>query len=118
MVEVIGDQEETVAGLIPLEKLAEKLKEQGEENFLRSYSHPFLARKISKIHATFIPKARDNFDFVDMGSSNGTIVNGTQLIEKEPILVEHGDRIAMWRYIFEFAEPRPLVRILREMFGK
>lgn len=28
------------------------------------------------------------------------------------------NRIAMWRYIFEFAEPRPLVRILHEMFGK
>lgn len=76
------------------------------------------ARKVSKIHATFIPKDRDRFQFMDMGSSNATIVNGTQLVEKEPILVESGDRIAMWRYIFEFIEPRPLIRILRELFGK
>ena len=187
MVEVIGDQEQSVVGLIPLEKLTEKLNEPGEDGFLRAYPHPFLilayrpplpskevgvstektlstdiykatknpikhkknmqavpvlktnrnayktkitvgraknndivirARKISKIHATFLPEEDGSFQFTDMGSSNATIVNGTRLEEKVPIQIQSGDRIAVWRYIFEFIEIQPLIRLLHEMFGR
>lgn len=184
---VSEDYEGLIVDLVQLDKLANKLEELGEEDFLKSYPHPFLilvfrpplpskepgvstektlstdifkatlhpvkhkktmqavpikktnrnayktkitvgraknndivirARKVSKIHATFIPKDRGRFEFMDMGSSNATIVNGTQLKVKEPFLVESGDRIAMWRYIFEFMEPESMVSLLRELFGK
>jgi hypothetical protein len=186
-VDASEDYEGLIVDLVPLENLANKLEELGEEGFLQSYSHPFLilvfrpplpskepgvstektlstdifkatlhpvkhkktmqavpvkktnrnayktkitvgraknndivirARKVSKIHGTFVPQDRGRFEFMDMGSSNSSIINGTHCKAKKPILVESGDRIAMWRYIFEFMEPEDMVSLLRELFGK
>lgn len=72
-------------------------------------------RKISKLHSQFIPDA-DGHQLVDMGSSNGTVVDGIKLKEGKPFRLKSGHRIAVWRYIFEFVEPEELIKLLLKTY--
>jgi pSer/pThr/pTyr-binding forkhead associated (FHA) protein len=72
-------------------------------------------RKISKLHSQFIP-GDESHQLVDMGSSNGTVVNGIKLKEGKPHGLKSGDRIAVWRYIFEFVEPEELIKLLLKTY--
>ncbi len=61
------------------------------------------APKISKLHCAFRLKKRGRaFELVDMGSSNGTWLNGTRLSKNEASKIKDGDRVTFWRYVFEY----------------
>jgi len=61
------------------------------------------APKISKLHAAFYSGAHGaNYKLQDMGSLNGTVVNGRRLHSKERSALNPGDVITFWRYVFEF----------------
>ncbi len=69
--------------------------------------------RISKLHATFIPKDDQVFQIMDMGSSNGTLVNGEPLTAREAVDLKSGDEISFWRYVFEFLSLDDLIRQLK-----
>ena len=69
-------------------------------------------RKISKLHSQIIPAEDGGHQLVDMGSSNGTVVNGIKLKKGKSHRLKSGDKIAFWRYIFEFVEPEALIKLL------
>jgi FHA domain-containing protein len=71
------------------------------------------ASKISKLHAAFIPASKNTYKLVDMGSSNGTFINGVQLKAKESQVLNSKDEIVMWRYVFEYIEINDLLKRLR-----
>lgn len=48
---------------------------------------------ISKLHAK-IERKEDNYYLQDLGSSNGTFLNGTKIEANKPYLIEDGDKIA------------------------
>jgi len=73
-------------------------------------------RKISKLHSQFIPAEDGSHQLVEMGSSNGTVVNGIKLKEGKPHGVKSGDKIAFWRYIFEFVGPDDLIKLLLKTY--
>lgn len=49
--------------------------------------------KVSRNHAEFIPEPDDQFSIIDLGSSNGTLVNGIPLPPSMPRLLSGGDEI-------------------------
>jgi pSer/pThr/pTyr-binding forkhead associated (FHA) protein len=48
---------------------------------------------ISKLHAHFLLREGGVFDLIDLGSQNGTAVNGKPLVANEGVRVGSGDRI-------------------------
>ena len=72
------------------------------------------ASKISKLHAAFIPASKNKYKLQDMGSSNGTSINGVRLKAKESKLLKSKDEIVMWRYVFEYIEIDDLLKKLRD----
>jgi hypothetical protein len=70
--------------------------------------------KISKLHCTFHPDDRGGFDIADVGSLNGTIVNGVALEVKKRRPLQAGDYISIWRYVFEFTD---LTGLIAKMLG-
>lgn len=73
-------------------------------------------RKMSKLHSQFILAEDGGYQLVDMGSSNGTVVNGIKLKEGKAHGLKSGDKIAFWRYIFEFVEPEALIKLLLKTY--
>ncbi|MBW1808315.1 MAG: FHA domain-containing protein [Deltaproteobacteria bacterium] len=71
------------------------------------------ASKISKLHAAFIPAGKNKYKLLDMGSSNGTFINGVQLKAKESKVLKSKDEIVLWRYVFEYIEIDDLLKRLR-----
>ena len=57
---------------------------------------------VSKLHAAFHPEGKGGYKLQDMGSLNGTLVNGRRLAKKESVRLENGALISFWRYMFEF----------------
>ena len=59
--------------------------------------------KVSKLHAAF-DRAEDgkSFEMIDMGSVNGTRINAVRLDAKQAVPLSSGDKIAFWRYEFEY----------------
>ena len=51
---------------------------------------------VSRVHA-IIRKARDGYEIMDMGSSNGTWLENQRLIPNQPYPLESGDRIRIGR---------------------
>lgn len=70
---------------------------------------------ISKIHAAFLPGKDGGFRLVDMGSRNGTAVNGIALEENRPIRLSTGDKLSFWWYQFQFVELKAFVKSLKEL---
>jgi hypothetical protein len=68
------------------------------------------APKISKLHSTFLLEGKSGYRLQDMGSLNGTVVNGNRLKKKERADLRSGDLISFWRYVFEFLSFDELVR--------
>ncbi|MFH1918888.1 MAG: FHA domain-containing protein [Planctomycetota bacterium] len=60
------------------------------------------ASKISKLHASFSLDGKGGYSLQDMGSMNGTMVNGERLVGMKRTAVSSGDWISFWRYLFEF----------------
>ncbi len=58
--------------------------------------------KVSRNHAEFIPDRDGQFCILDLGSSNGTAVNGIPLPSGTPRLLAGGDEIRMGQNIFRF----------------
>jgi translation elongation factor P/translation initiation factor 5A len=70
------------------------------------------AQVISKAHATFILDDGDVVKLMDLGSANGTMVNGKKLRKREMVPVGNGDTITLWRFVFEYHEQDAFVRLL------
>ncbi|HOX42360.1 MAG TPA: FHA domain-containing protein [Myxococcota bacterium] len=68
---------------------------------------------ISKRHAAFVPH-RAGLALEDLGSVNGTLLNGAKLVAHRAYRLETGDKIALWRYVFEYLDPDALILMLRE----
>lgn len=58
--------------------------------------------KVSRNHAEFIPDADGQFSILDLGSSNGTTVNGVPLSTSTPRLLAGGDEIRIGQNAFRF----------------
>jgi hypothetical protein len=71
------------------------------------------APKISKLHAQFIPD-EDGCDVIDLGSANGTTINGVQLTKDQSVRLNNGDELAFWRYTFEYHDLDSFVEHLRK----
>ncbi len=70
--------------------------------------------KISKIHGIFTKTDGDGYIIEDIGSVNGTTVNGALIKKGEQIPMNDGDVVSFWRYVFEFVELDSLVKLLQE----
>jgi len=71
------------------------------------------AAKVSKIHAAFVI-GKDEWQLMDMGSVNGTIVNGERLEKNRPVDLSSGDMISFWRYVFEYHDLDSFIAILKK----
>lgn len=60
----------------------------------RTNNYPVKDPTVSQKHA-FIEWRVDHWVIVDVGSSNGTDVNGTVLVENEPVRLQNGDLIRL-----------------------
>ncbi|MCD8141602.1 MAG: serine/threonine-protein kinase [Planctomycetaceae bacterium] len=58
--------------------------------------------KVSRNHAEFLPDADGQFSIIDIGSSNGTYVNGIQLAPSSPHLLAGGDEIRIGQNTFRY----------------
>jgi len=70
---------------------------------------------ISKTHAAFLPGIGGDFRLVDMGSRNGTAVNGITLDENRPIKLNTGDKVSFWWYQFQFVELNAFIKSLQDL---
>ncbi|MBF0186947.1 MAG: FHA domain-containing protein [Magnetococcales bacterium] len=59
---------------------------------------------ISKHHAEIRINA-EGYTIIDLGSTNGSAVNGTKLSGRQPILLNEGDTLTLGRYQFTFMFP-------------
>jgi pSer/pThr/pTyr-binding forkhead associated (FHA) protein len=71
------------------------------------------APKISKLHAQFVPD-QGGCDLMDLGSANGTTINGVQLRKEQSVQLNNGDEVAFWRYTFEFHDLDSFIEHLRK----
>jgi hypothetical protein len=69
---------------------------------------------ISKTHAAFLPAPDGSFRLMDMGSANGTAVNGVELEESRPVKLNTGDRVSFWWFQFQFVELDAFLKSLKE----
>jgi hypothetical protein len=67
--------------------------------------------RISKIHCMF-HRDEEGYLLEDMGSVNGTSINGTPGEKGKPVRLYDGDVIGIWRYVFEYVELDSLVDVL------
>jgi Serine/threonine protein kinase len=58
--------------------------------------------KVSRNHAEFIPEPDGQFSIIDVGSSNGTLVNGILLPPSHPRLLAGGDEIRIGQNTFRY----------------
>lgn len=70
------------------------------------------ANKISKLHSAFL-LGPDGHRLADMGSVNGTIVNGVRIEGKQAVPLKDGDVISFWRYVFEFVQQDTMLTRLK-----
>lgn len=75
------------------------------------------ASGISKTHAAFLPAPDGTFRLMDMGSANGTAVNGVHLEESRPVKLTTGDRVSFWWFQFQFIELDAFLKSLEEPQG-
>jgi hypothetical protein len=70
---------------------------------------------ISKTHAAFLPGQDGGYRLVDMGSRNGTAVNGITLEENRPVHLNSGDKVSFWWYQFQFVELNAFIKSLQDL---
>jgi hypothetical protein len=71
------------------------------------------ASKVSKVHAAFVV-GKDEWQLMDMGSVNGTLVNGERLEKNQSVPLKNGEMITLWRYVFEYYDLESFTEILRK----
>ncbi|MFC1654488.1 FHA domain-containing protein [Myxococcota bacterium] len=69
------------------------------------------AAKVSKVHAAFLV-GKDPWQLLDMGSVNGTVINGDRLEKNQSVDLKSGDMISFWRYVFEYQDLDSFIAIL------
>ncbi|MBZ0301389.1 MAG: FHA domain-containing protein [Anaerolineae bacterium] len=57
-----------------------------------------LDKGVSRIHAA-IRRSEDNLTLVDLGSANGTHLNGQRLVPDQPRLLRDGDEVRLGRLV-------------------
>lgn len=79
----------------------------------RSKSNDIILRgsKISKQHAGF-SRDGEQWQLIDLGSVNGTAINGNQLIHNQKSGLKSKDVISFWRYTFEFHQTDSFIEFL------
>jgi dihydroxyacetone kinase DhaKLM complex PTS-EIIA-like component DhaM len=60
--------------------------------------HGALEKGVSRIHAA-IYRTEDTLTLVDMGSSNGTMLNGHRLVRDQPRVLRDGDEIRLGKLV-------------------
>ena len=75
------------------------------------------AAKVSKIHAAFVI-GKDEWQLMDMGSVNGTMVNGERLEKNQSVKLNSGDMISFWRYVFEYHDLDSFVAVLQKLIRR
>ncbi len=75
---------------------------------------------ISRHHALIQVEEEGRVQLIDVGSTNGTFVNGLRLAPKKPRTLEDGDRVRFGsNYVLKFVRPDPCEeRFQREMFER
>jgi len=56
-----------------------------------------ISNGVSRTHAAIAPQANGEFMLMDLGSRNGTMLNGTRLDPHQPYAVTDGDEIHLGR---------------------
>ncbi len=62
---------------------------------------------VSRLHATLRLDERGRLLLTDMGSSNGTRVNGIKLLPNTPHPLQHGDMVALGKLVFQVLIQNP-----------
>jgi hypothetical protein len=71
------------------------------------------ASKVSKLHCAFVPRRSGRYDVVDMGSANGTSVNGERLHQNKAVRLRGRDVVSLHRHEFEFLDTDSLIEMLK-----
>ncbi len=79
---------------------------RGRQNDVR-----LVAKEISKSHATFTNVEGEGWTITDLGSSNGTSVNGTPLEADRPYKLRPSDEIGLAELSAVFLDPQALVAL-------
>lgn len=72
------------------------------------------AAKISKVHCAFVIDKK-KYELLDMGSANGTTVNGVRLKANKQVRLKSRDLVSFHRHEFEFLEVKEFIEMLREL---
>lgn len=77
-------------------------------------------KKISRLHAVLIiPKEGEKtYCLMDMGSANGTFLNSAKLRARKREPLRNGDKVAIWRFVFEFITAEGILSALRQASSK
>jgi hypothetical protein len=67
--------------------------------------------KVSKQHAGFFRDGQQ-WQLMDLGSANGTAVNGNRLQDNQKAGIKSKDVISFWRYTFEFHQADSFIEFL------
>jgi len=62
---------------------------------------------VSRLHATIRIDGKGRVSIIDMGSSNGTRVNGTKILPNTPRPLQHGDMVALGKLVFQILIQHP-----------
>jgi hypothetical protein len=110
----LNDKAATVKRIIPLLK-SDRNEYRMKITVGRDLSSDIVIRstKISRLHAAFVPRKRGVYQITDMGSANGTVVNGVRLNAEQSVRLKSGDMVALWRYLFQFVELDPFLVMLK-----
>jgi hypothetical protein len=74
--------------------------------------------KISRQHAAFVTKRKGRYELTDLGSANGTVLNGARLGKNRSLKLKSGDMIAMWRFLFQYVELEAFLIMLGSSSGR
>ncbi len=69
-------------------------------------------RQISRRHAIIAPADSGDYTLTDLGSANGTLLNGRPVAPQEPVVLHDGDQIAIGPASLTFIRPNPVADVL------
>jgi hypothetical protein len=112
------DKRKPIVQVVPLEK-SNRNAFKSKITLGRAKNNDVIIRaaKVSKIHAAFV-MGKDDWQLLDMGSVNGTVVNGERLEKNQSIKLSSGDVISFWRYIFEYHDLDSFIAILNKFLKR
>jgi pSer/pThr/pTyr-binding forkhead associated (FHA) protein len=71
--------------------------------------------KVSKLHAVLIQKEENAIHLMDMGSANGTRVNGVKIEKNQSVPLHNGDYVAFYKFEFEYFDQDGFIKMLRSL---